>query len=207
VRDEIKAFEQAGIQPYGVNPAGVESHWQYAEKMGFNFPLLSDPDRAMARAYQALKEDDRGIVRTAYVIARDGRIAFARRGAPPVSEIVAAVARWALSSRAGRARHGRRARAGQIGLAVARGLGRAGARVVIGGRDGRRSRPRPTLAAGDRGPTGAADLTDPAAAPPSHPPPAGAGSTAWRTSRVASSTMAPSRTRTSHPSTPRSRPT
>lgn len=91
MRDEIKAFEQAGIQPFGVNPAGVDSHWQYAEKMGFNFPLLSDPDRAMARAYRALKEDDRGIVRTVYVIARDGRIAFARRGAPPVSEIVAAV--------------------------------------------------------------------------------------------------------------------
>ena len=91
MRDEIKAFEQAGIQPFGVNPAGVDSHWQYAEKMGFNFPLLSDPDRAMARAYQALKEDDRGIVRTVYVIARDSRITFARRGAPPVSEIVAAV--------------------------------------------------------------------------------------------------------------------
>jgi peroxiredoxin Q/BCP len=91
VRDEIKAFEQAGIQPFGVNPAGVDSHWQYAEKMGFPFPLLSDSDRAMARGYRALKEDGRGVVRTVYVIARDGRIAFARRGAPPVSDIVAAV--------------------------------------------------------------------------------------------------------------------
>ena len=84
-------FEKAGIQPFGVNPAGVDSHWQYVEKMGFNFPLLSDPERAMARAYQALKEDGRSIQRTVYVIARDGRIVFARRGAPPVSEIVAAV--------------------------------------------------------------------------------------------------------------------
>jgi peroxiredoxin Q/BCP len=91
VRDEIEAFQQAGIRPFGVNPAGLDSHRQYVAKMKFNFPLLSDPDRAMARAYEALKEDGRGIVRTVYVIARDGRIAFARRGAPPVSEIVAAV--------------------------------------------------------------------------------------------------------------------
>jgi peroxiredoxin Q/BCP len=91
VRDEMRAFEQAGIQPFGVNPAGVDSHLQYVQKMGFTFPLLSDPERAMARAYQALKEDGRGIQRTVYVIARDGRIVFARRGAPPVSEIVAAV--------------------------------------------------------------------------------------------------------------------
>lgn len=87
----MRAFEQAGIQPFGVNPAGVDSHLRYVQKMGFNFPLLSDPERAIARAYQALKEDGRGIQRTVYVIAQDGRIVFARRGAPLVSEIVAAV--------------------------------------------------------------------------------------------------------------------
>ena len=87
----MRAFEKAGIQPFGVNPAGVDSHLRYVQKMGFNFPLLSDPERTMARAYQALKEDGRGIQRTVYVIAQDGRIVFARRGAPPVSEIVAAV--------------------------------------------------------------------------------------------------------------------
>ena len=92
MRDEIAAFDKAGIQPFGVNPAGVDSHWQYVEKMGFNFPLLSDPGREIARAYQALKEDGQGIQRTVYVVARDGRIVFARRGAPPVSEIVASVA-------------------------------------------------------------------------------------------------------------------
>ena len=87
----MTAFEKAGIQPFGVNPAGVDSHFSYVAKMGFTFPLLSDPERAMARAYQALKEDGHAIQRTVYVIARDGQIVFARRGAPPVSEIVAAV--------------------------------------------------------------------------------------------------------------------
>ena len=87
----MKQFEQAGIQPFGVNPAGVDSHWKYAEKMGFQFPLLSDGDRAIARAYRCLKDDERGITRTVYVIRRDGTVAFAQRGAPPVSDIVAGV--------------------------------------------------------------------------------------------------------------------
>jgi len=84
-------FRQAGIQPFGVNPAGVDRHGQYAEKMHFNFPLLSDPERQIARAYRALKDDGKGIQRTVYAIGRDGRVRFAQRGAPPVDEIVAAV--------------------------------------------------------------------------------------------------------------------
>lgn len=91
MRDEIEKFQRAGIQPFGVNPAGVDSHHKYATKMGFNFPLLSDPDRAIARAYHALKDDGRGIQRSVYVVTRDATIAFAQRGAPPVDEIVAAV--------------------------------------------------------------------------------------------------------------------
>jgi peroxiredoxin Q/BCP len=82
-------FQKAGIQPFGVNPAGVDAHAGYVKKLRFNFPLLSDPDRAVARAYHALKDDDTGIQRSVYVVGRDGTIAFARRGAPPVDEIVA----------------------------------------------------------------------------------------------------------------------
>ena len=85
-------FERAGITPFGVNPASIQSHQSYVEKMRFNFPLLSDPDRAVARAYHALKDDDKGIARTVYVIGRDGRVRFAQRGAPPVELIVESVA-------------------------------------------------------------------------------------------------------------------
>jgi len=87
----MEKFERAGVQPFGVNPAGPDSHWSYAEKMRFNFPLLSDPSRAIARSYNALKDDERGIARTVYVVRRDGTVAFAQRGAPPVDAIVAAV--------------------------------------------------------------------------------------------------------------------
>ncbi len=76
-----------------MNPAGVESHTGYARAMGFGFPLLSDVDRAIARAYGALKEDGRGIQRTVYAIRPSGIIAFVARGAPPVAEMLAALDR------------------------------------------------------------------------------------------------------------------
>jgi peroxiredoxin Q/BCP len=91
VRDELDLFRNAATLPLGVNPASVTSHAKYAAKMKFGFPLLSDPDRAAARAYQALKEDGRGIQRTVYAVGRDGRIAFAARGAPPPAEILASL--------------------------------------------------------------------------------------------------------------------
>jgi peroxiredoxin Q/BCP len=84
-------FEKAGIQPLGVNPASVDSHVKYVQKMHFNFPLLSDPERSIARDYNALKDDGQGIARTVYVIRRDGTIAFGQRGAPPPGDVVASV--------------------------------------------------------------------------------------------------------------------
>jgi len=89
VRDEIAKFQSAGIQPFGVNPAGVDAHASYVKKLRFNFPLLSDPDRDIARAYHALKDDAKGIQRSVYVVQRDGTVAFAQRGSPPVDDVVA----------------------------------------------------------------------------------------------------------------------
>lgn len=84
-------FQKAGIRPFGVNPAGLESHVRYVEKFKFNFPLLTDPDRAAAKAYHAVKEDGQGILRTVYVVGRDGTVKFAMRGTPAVDDIVAAL--------------------------------------------------------------------------------------------------------------------
>ena len=87
----MDAFKKAGVQPLGVNPASAESHARYADKMSFGFPLLSDGDRGIAHAYGALKDDGRGIQRSVYAIRNDGTIAFAARGAPPPSEILASL--------------------------------------------------------------------------------------------------------------------
>jgi peroxiredoxin Q/BCP len=88
VRDEIEQYRTKGVQPLGMNPASVESHEKYSAKFTFNFPLVSDADRAAARGYRALKSDGRGILRTVYLIGADGRIRFAQRGMPAVEAIL-----------------------------------------------------------------------------------------------------------------------
>jgi peroxiredoxin Q/BCP len=92
VRDELVRFHDAGAQPLGVNPADVRSHAAYARKMHLEFPLLSDVDRAIARAYGALKDDGIGIQRTVYAIRSDGTVALGVRGAPAPTDILAALA-------------------------------------------------------------------------------------------------------------------
>lgn len=87
----MSEFRKAGVQPLGVNPASTDSHARYAAKMAFGFPLLSDRDRSIAAAYHALKPDGRLILRTVYAIGRDGRIAFAARGAPAPADVLAAL--------------------------------------------------------------------------------------------------------------------
>jgi peroxiredoxin Q/BCP len=89
VRDEIEKFKQAGVQPFGVNFAGVDSHERYALKLKLPFPLLSDPGREACAAYGALKADGQKIQRSVVLIDRGGEVLFAARGAPGANEVLA----------------------------------------------------------------------------------------------------------------------
>jgi peroxiredoxin Q/BCP len=89
VRDEIEKYRKAGVQPFGVNPAGVESHVKYSEKFGFNFPLLSDPGLTTAVRYGAVKPGGASVQRSVVRIGRDGTVQFAARGAPGADESLA----------------------------------------------------------------------------------------------------------------------
>ena len=91
MRDERARFVAKGVQTLGVNPASVADHEKYVAKFRFNFRLLADTDRAMASGYRALKPDGKGVVRTVYLIGRDGRVLFAKRGAPGADEVLAAL--------------------------------------------------------------------------------------------------------------------
>ncbi|MGB7211385.1 MAG: peroxiredoxin family protein [Gemmatimonadales bacterium] len=82
LRDEIIAYRDADVRPFGVNPAPVAAHTDYAVRLGLPFPLLSDPDLAIARMYQAVRRDSARIDRTVYLIDRDGTVRFGARGAP-----------------------------------------------------------------------------------------------------------------------------
>ena len=89
MRDDQDEFREHHVTTLGVNPASIASHEKYATSFRFNFPLLADADRSVARAYHALKSDGKGIQRTVYLIAKDGTVAFAQRGAPPTDAILA----------------------------------------------------------------------------------------------------------------------
>ena len=91
MRDEIETYRKAGVQPFGVNPAGIESHQKYAEKMNFNFPLLSDAERRVAAAYGALKPEGQGIQRSVVLIGKQGKVLFAARGAPGADDSLGSV--------------------------------------------------------------------------------------------------------------------
>lgn len=88
MRDEQTRYQAQSVTTLGINPASIASHEKYAEGFQFTFPLVSDPDRAAARAYQALKPDGVGILRTVYLIGTDGRVQFAMRGAPAIEAIL-----------------------------------------------------------------------------------------------------------------------
>ena len=82
MRDEIEKYEAQSVQPFGVNPAGVESHQRYADKFDFPFPLLSDPHRTAAAAYGALKGDGHKIQRSVILVHQNGTVVFSAHGAP-----------------------------------------------------------------------------------------------------------------------------
>lgn len=91
MRDEQAEYRKHKVTTLGVNPASVESHERYADSFQFDFALLSDPERKVAKAYHAMKPDGKGILRTVYLIGTDGTVRFAQRGAPPSDAILASL--------------------------------------------------------------------------------------------------------------------
>lgn len=91
LRDDGELFAGLNTEIIASNPDGVESHERFAAKQNYAFPILVDAGRTMARAYQALKEDGKGIQRTVYIIDHSGVIRYAEQGLPPDTELADAI--------------------------------------------------------------------------------------------------------------------
>jgi peroxiredoxin Q/BCP len=50
-RDLSAEFAQAGAQPVGISPDAVDRQREFADRHGFGYPLLSDPEGEVARAF------------------------------------------------------------------------------------------------------------------------------------------------------------
>ena len=82
-------FREKGAVVLGVSKDTVASHKKFAENYGLPFPLLSDTELSAIQAYDVWKEKKNygktymGIVRTTYLIDRDGVIVRAEEKVKP----------------------------------------------------------------------------------------------------------------------------
>jgi thioredoxin-dependent peroxiredoxin len=73
-RDLEAEFATVGAVRLGISADPVDRQRQFAEKHGFEFPLLSDPDRAVARQFGVKRPGPLFNRRATFVIGTDGRL-------------------------------------------------------------------------------------------------------------------------------------
>ena len=81
-------FEKLNTRVLSINPASIESHKKYADKKGFNFPLLSDIDYVSVKSFECEKSERGGVLRTVFAFNPDGKLIFAERGMASYTDIM-----------------------------------------------------------------------------------------------------------------------
>ena len=74
-RDLAAEFDQLGAQRVGISADKVDKQQQFSSKYGFDFPLLSDTDKTVAKAYGVRRGP--GLIpnkRATFVIGTDGLV-------------------------------------------------------------------------------------------------------------------------------------
>lgn len=92
VQDHYTDFERKETVVFGVNPAELAKKQSFAGKFGYRFPLIVDEDQSIREAYDVGKI--LGLFfqqRIVYIIGKHGKIIFAKKGNPPVSELLQAI--------------------------------------------------------------------------------------------------------------------
>ncbi|MEQ7866875.1 peroxiredoxin [Xanthomonas arboricola pv. zantedeschiae] len=81
----LPQFTQAGAVVLGVSRDSVKSHDNFCAKQGFTFPLISDGDEALCRAFDVIKEKNMygkqvlGIERSTFLLSPEGVVVQAWR--------------------------------------------------------------------------------------------------------------------------------
>jgi thioredoxin-dependent peroxiredoxin len=88
VRKNITHMREAGLEPVGVNPGDAETHQRFREAHALNFELLVDEGSEVAKAYGAIKPEGEGIQRSVVIVGRNGKVIFAKEGAPAWQQIL-----------------------------------------------------------------------------------------------------------------------
>lgn len=77
---DYKKFKDAGIEIVGVSPDTEDSHDKFREKMGIPYPLVSDPEKEVAKSYGAfgkktfMGREFMGVIRSTFLVDRSGKV-------------------------------------------------------------------------------------------------------------------------------------
>ena len=78
---------QSKVELFGVSTDSVESHQEFIKKHGLPFPLLSDPDQEIVKAYHTCSENSTGTERTTYLIGPDRKIKAILKKVKPTEHV------------------------------------------------------------------------------------------------------------------------
>ena len=98
VGEAVPSLKELGVRAVGISPDKPASQKKFDEKFGLGFPLLSDPDRAAAKAFGAFGEKTmygqkkEGIIRSSFLIDEEGRIVQAWYKVKPEDTVPKALA-------------------------------------------------------------------------------------------------------------------
>lgn len=99
-RDSLQDLKDAGAVVLGVSKDSVSSHQKFAKKYHLNFPILSDEDKKVIKAYKAWGEKSfmgkafEGTLRITYLIDPEGKISKIFKDVKPLihaKEILASI--------------------------------------------------------------------------------------------------------------------
>jgi peroxiredoxin len=82
-------YADAGITVLGISPDDCFSHQAFREKFGLNVILLADVEKTACNDYGVYQEKEKnsvrkmGVVRSTFVVAPDGRLAYVEYGVTP----------------------------------------------------------------------------------------------------------------------------
>ena len=82
----LPKFTKLNATVLGVSRDSVKSHDNFCAKQGFKFPLVSDADEALCKAFDVIHEKNMygrkvlGVVRSTFLVSPDSRIAQEWRG-------------------------------------------------------------------------------------------------------------------------------
>jgi peroxiredoxin Q/BCP len=99
VRDALPELKDQGVFAVGISPDAEAQQKKFDDKHGLGFPLLSDVDHSIAEAFGVWGEKKMygktylGIIRSAFLIDENGRIAAAKYKIGP-KETIPTLKQW-----------------------------------------------------------------------------------------------------------------